>query len=219
MLSYILTRPKDDHGQPTKLFRRNLENNLCKAIDQLSGICSGMLADGLVTETEAQFFAEYVRKFAAYEPIWPFTDILARVERIFSDGRCDDDERTELKAVMEALCGHVYESEPRETYSTALPLDSPLPDPVLFPEHTFVITGRFAYGTRRKVFDAIAELGGLPGDSSPTRETNYLVIGTFASRDWANTNFGRKIEHAVKLRDSGARLSIIPEEHWRLYVA
>ena len=189
-----------------------------KAIDQLSGICSGILADRIVTDAEAQFFAEYVRKFAVYEPVWPFTDVLARVERIFANAICDDEEREELKHVMEALCGHAEQSSPSETYSATLPLDSPLPNSVLFPDHSFVITGRFAYGTRRKVFGTISELGGFADDSPPTRDTNYLVIGTFASRDLANTNYGRKIEHAVELRESGSGISIISEEHWKRFV-
>jgi len=218
MRTYVLTTPKDQHGQPRRLFKANFENNVSKAIDQLSGICSGILAEGIVTDAEAQFFAEYVRRFAAYEPIWPFTDILARVDRIFADGACDDEEREELKHIMEALCGHVEQSDPSETYSATLPLDSPLPDPILFPERTFVITGRFAYGTRRKVFEVISGLGGLPGDSPPNRDTSYLVIGTFASRDWSNTNYGRKIEHAVELRESGSRISIISEEHWKRFL-
>jgi hypothetical protein len=82
------------------MFKANLENNVSKAIDQLSGICSGILADGVVNEREAAFFADWVRKFAPFEPVWPFTDILARVERIFADGRCDDEEREELKGGM-----------------------------------------------------------------------------------------------------------------------
>jgi NAD-dependent DNA ligase len=218
MRKYVLTIPKDEHGQPKRLFKANFENNVSKAIDQLSGICSGILADGIVTDAEAQFFAEYVRKFAAYEPVWPFTDVLARVERIFADGICDHEEREELKHVIEALCGHTEQCSPSETYSATLPLDSPLPNPVLFPDHSFVITGRFAYGTRRKVFGAVSDLGGFADDSPPTRDTNYLVIGTFASRDWANTNYGRKIEHAVELRESGSGICIISEEHWKRFV-
>src|SRR5437867_951263 len=151
MRTYILTTPKDEHGQPIRLFRANLENNVSKAIDQLSGICTGILADGVVTPEEARFFAEWIRKFAQDEPVWPFTDILARVERIFADGICDDQERNELKSVMEALCGHAASANPVETYSTSLPLDSPPPEPVVFPERAFIITGRFAVGTRRKV--------------------------------------------------------------------
>lgn len=219
MRSYTLVTPKDADGQPTQIFKANFENNVSKAIDQLSGICTGILADGIVTVAEAQFFAEWLKKFSPYEPVWPFTDILARVERIFADRKCDAEEQVELKSVMEALCGHVQESKPDETRSTALPLDTPLPEVIEFPEREFVVTGKFAFGTRRKVFETIQSHGGVCGDSAPTRSTRYLVIGVFASRDWYNTNYGRKIERAVELRDSGSGISIISEEHWNRFVA
>lgn len=218
MKTYYLTTPKDAHGQPLQMFKANLENNVSKAIDQLSGICTGILADGVVTEQEAEFFAEWVRKFAPFEPVWPFTDILARVERIFADGRCEPDEREELKGVMEALCGHTAAAKPLETYSTTLPLNSPLPDPVMFADRVFSITGKFAFGTRRKVMEAIESRGGKPSDTPPTRESHYLIIGIFASRDWANTNYGRKIERAVELRESGSGIAIVSEEHWKKFV-
>lgn len=214
----MLTTPTDVHGQPLKIFKANLENNVSKAIDQLSGICSGILADGVVTEKEADFFAEWVRKFAPFEPVWPFTDILARVKRIFADGRCDDEEREELKGVMQALCGYVADAKPAETYSTGLPLNVPCPDPIAFPDRVFTITGRFAFGTRSKVMEAVTSRGGLASDTRPTRESNYLLIGLFASRDWANTNYGRKIERAVELRDSGSGIAIISEEHWTKFL-
>jgi hypothetical protein len=99
-----------------------------------------------------------------------------------------------------------------------LPLDSPLPDPVVFPGRDFIITGKFAFGTRRKVMEAIETRGGRPSDTPPTIGSHYMVIGVFASRDWANTNYGRKIERAVELRDSGSGLAIIPEEHWKKFV-
>lgn len=218
MKTYVLTTPKDAHGQPLRMFKAHLENNVSKAIDQLSGICAGILADGIVNHQEAEFFAEWVRKFIPFEPVWPFTDILARVKRIFADGHCDDDERKELKDVMKALCGYTAEAKPAETYSTSLPLDSPLPKRVVFADRVFTITGKFAFGTRRKVMEAIEVRGGIPSDTPPTHKSHYLIIGVFASRDWANTNYGRKIEQAVKLRDSGSGLAIISEEHWKRFV-
>jgi NAD-dependent DNA ligase len=208
----------DAHGQPIPLFRFNQLNNYHKAIDQLSGLCVGILADGVVSDAEAVQFAEWVRQYAAMEPVWPFTDILARVNRIFADGVCDEEERAELKAVMEALTGHNETTETGQAYSTTLPLDSPLPSQIIFPNREFVVTGRFAYGTRERVFETIVNLGGLPTSSSPTRKTHYLVVGVFASRDWANTNYGRKIERAVELRKQGTGLSIISEEHWNQFV-
>lgn len=208
----------DAHGQPVRLFQR--ANNTAKAVDQLVGICTGILADGEVNENEAVFFAEWVRKHAPAEPVWPFTDVLQRIERIFADGVCDAEERAELKDVMEALCG--FSQEPplpmAENLSTSLPLCMPQPHPLLFANQQFVVTGKFAYGARTAVFDAITALGGLPTDSAPTKTTNYVVIGVFASRDWINTSHGRKIEKAVQLREKGTGISIVSEEHWKQFV-
>ena len=216
--SYQLIAPVDAHGQTVRLFKANVENNVSKAIDQLFGICTGILADGVVNEQEAEFFANWIRKFTPFEPVWPFTDILSRVKRIFADGRCDTEEREELKSVMEALCGYVAHADPAETYSTKLPLDSPPPEPIVFQGRVLTITGRFAFGARKKVMEAIEARGGIPYDSAPTRESSYLVIGIFASRDWATTNYGQKIERAVELRDSGSGIAIISEEHWKRFV-
>jgi NAD-dependent DNA ligase len=208
----------DAHGQPVRLFHR--ANNTAKAVDQLVGICTGILADGEVNENEAIFFAEWVRKHAPAEPVWPFTDVLQRIERIFADGVCDAEERAELKDVMEALCG--FSQEPplpmAENLSTSLPLCMPQPHPLLFANQQFVVTGKFAYGARTAVFDAITALGGLPTDSAPTKTTNYVVIGVFASRDWINTSHGRKIEKAVQLREKGTGINIVSEEHWKQFV-
>jgi hypothetical protein len=38
--------------------------------------------------------------------------------------------------------------------------------------------------------------------------------GTFGSRDWVHTSFGRKIQKAVDYRTSGSRLAIVGEDHW-----
>jgi hypothetical protein len=67
--------------------------------------------------------------------------------------------------------------------------------------------------------EAIEAKGGTPSDAAPSRDSHYLVIGIFASRDWYNTNYGRKIERAVELRDSGSGIAIISEEHWKRFVA
>lgn len=207
---------RDADGQPLRLFHR--ATNRVKAVDQLVGICTGILADGEVNESEAIFFAEWVRRHAPDEPVWPFTDVLQRLERIFADGVCDAEERAELKGVRQALCGHSDEALPQdEARATTLPLCVP-PPAVVFADQQFVVTGKFAYGARSAVFDAIAGLGGVPTDAAPTRATNYVVIGAFASRDWVNTSHGRKIEKAVELRTKGSGLRILSEAYWRQFV-
>lgn len=218
MRTYKLNTPRNADGQPIRMFRVARENNEAKAIDQLSGICAGILADGVVNDREAKFFADWVRQHAPLEPVWPFTDILERVERIFADGRCTENEREELKEIMGALCGGPHENSAHESYSTTLPFTSPAPDSIEFPKRVFNITGKFAFGTRQKVISSIANQDGIAVDSMPTQESHYLVIGIFASRDWIHTNYGRKIERAVQLRDSGSGIAIISEEHWKKFI-
>ena len=65
--TYRLTLPKDAHGQPIRLFKAREENNAAKAIDQLTGICAGILADGVVSPKEAEFFAAWVHEVAVRE--------------------------------------------------------------------------------------------------------------------------------------------------------
>ena len=218
MKKYKINIAKDANGQPIQMFKANFENNVSKAIDQLSGICAGILADGVVCDAEARFFHDWVQRVAGYEPVWPFTEILQRIRTIFDDGQIDDEEREDLAETMRQITGGGIYSESAETFSSELPLDHPLPEKVLFPGNEFVPTGRFAFGTRRKVVDAIAALDGIPKDGFPTQATRYLIIGVFASRDWHNTNYGRKIERAIELRSEGYPISILSEEHWRKFI-
>jgi len=51
-------------------------------------------------------------------------------------------------------------------------------------------------------------------DQSPTRETNYLVIGELSSPEWVHATFGRSIERAIELRDQGHGIQIVSEECW-----
>lgn len=204
---------------PIRLFQH--EQDVTQVVAQLIGICSGILADGEVNEEEATFFANWVRKHAPAKPVWPFTDLLVRIERIFADGICDAEERAELKSVMEALCDfdQPAESTPElDDPLSALPFCIPQPRPLVFAGQQFVVTGKFAYGARSAVFEAIKSLGGIPTDAAPSQSTRYVVVGAFGSQDWINTSQGRKIEKAVQLRAKGTGLQIIAEEHWREYI-
>ena len=117
---------------------------------------------------------------------------------------------------MEALCGFTEAPLPMaENLSTTLPLCVPQSHPLVFANQQFVGTGKYAFGARTTVFEAMFALGGLPTNSAPTKATNYVVIGVFASRDWINTSHDRKIEKAVQLRDKGTGLNTISEEHWK----
>lgn len=183
------------------------------ALSTLRGLCEGILPDGVVNTAETEAFRSWVQHAAKMHPVWPLTDIMARLERMFADGVCDEEERAELKAVMESLCGRGEERDAGEA-ATALPLDVP-PPRVVFPGREFVMTGNFAYGSRAKVMDAIIAAGGMPRDAAPRHATNYLIVGAMANGEWKHAAYGRKIQTAMELKSRGAQIAVISEAHWR----
>lgn len=191
---------------------------MSKAFDQLSGICKGMLADGEVNDAEAQYFRDWLKLYSRPEAGWALDLVVERVKAIFEDGIVTDEERRDLKAIMQKITGDDDGPASIEPRSSVLPLDDPPPVTIDFEGRLYSITGRFAYGTRNKVAEAIKDRGGELQEGMPTRETHFLVIGVFVSRDWIETNYGRKIERAVELRAGGAAIQIVSEDHWRKFL-
>ncbi|MFA6288068.1 MAG: hypothetical protein WC661_11850 [Opitutaceae bacterium] len=206
------TVPRDANGQPIYRFPAALINNQGKAIDQLIGLCRGILIDGVVADQEAAVFRTWVETYFDREPVFPFDLLKKRLDAIFADGVIDDVEREELAGIMQSLGGLSANEEGIEDLSASLPITQPAPA-ISYAGAEFVVTGRCAYGTRAKVWDVITARGGVVHEQ-PRFETRYVLIGHFASRDWVHTSYGRKIERAVELRDSGHDLYIISEAHW-----
>ena len=203
----------DNHGQPLRPFPAALMGNHGKAVDQLIGFASGVLCDGVLVDAEAETFRRIVEKFYSAEPVFPFDQLKARLDRIFSDGRVDDDEKEELRAVLQSLGGlQVYDEGAIESLAASFPLDDPAPT-VHFLEREFVVTGRFAFGTRARVHERIEACGGY-AHGNVRQSSCYLVIGHFASRDWIHTSYGQKIARADELRRGGHPISIVSESHW-----
>jgi hypothetical protein len=201
----------DPHGQPFNV-RFNRARRAERDLSEMLGLAKGVLADGAVTEAEAGLVHTWVTKHPDATEQWPVNILRERLERIFADGAVDEDERSDLSELLGSIVGGTAGIVLGEDSATELPLDTPPPD-LVWRQSVFVFTGKFAFGTRRDCERRVEQLGGACNDSV-TRRTTYLVIGTFGSRDWVHTPFGRKIEKAVEYRKSGIPLAIIGEDHW-----
>ncbi|MBI3418677.1 MAG: BRCT domain-containing protein [Proteobacteria bacterium] len=96
--------------------------------------------------------------------------------------------------------------------SSTLPLDHPPPS-ISFKDRRFCFTGTFSTGARKDCEEAVCNLGGSTG--SLTMETDYLVVGIYATDSWAHSSYGRKIEKALAMKQEGVPIAIIGEQHWR----
>ncbi|HIG42876.1 MAG: BRCT domain-containing protein [bacterium] len=182
-----------------------------RLIDEMIGICRGVIADGIVAEPEAIFLGQWIENHREIADRWPVNILYARLTEMLKDGILTKSEKSELLATLRDITGESSElQEPNR--STTLPLNNPVPK-IEFADKRFCLTGRFVFGSTMDCEETITELGGILTESI-TEETDYLVIGELCSPDWVHTTFGRTIEYAVELREEGAAINIVSEEHW-----
>jgi NAD-dependent DNA ligase len=92
--------------------------------------------------------------------------------------------------------------------------DNPPPE-IVFEGRSFCLTGVFEFenGDRNKCEDVVRTRGGVCWQH-PSRDLDYLVIGTFIENAWAHKGYGRKIEAALELKQDRAKCKIVSEAHW-----
>jgi hypothetical protein len=201
----------DPHGQPLNLRfnrARRTERDLC----ELLGLACGLLADGSISEAEAALLRDWVGRHQDAIEHWAVRTIHDRLTQHFKDGVIDEVERADLKRLLDQLVSGELSAVCDTDAATTLPLDQPPPS-IEWVDMTYVFTGQFAFGPRRDCEREVEKRGGTC-ESNVTKRTSFLVIGTFGSRDWVHTAFGRKIEKAVSYRDTGVPLRIVGEDHW-----
>lgn len=200
----------DQDGQPQSSW--NHERRSTRDVSEMLGLVRGLLADGVINETEVRLLHEWaqVHHDAVHE--WPGSKVYERLESIFADNRVDEEEITDLRELLEELVGGESGMISGQQAATTLPLDKPAPK-IEFRDRLFVFTGKCAFGPRKACEQVVASFGGKC-HSGVTKETNYIVVGTFGSRDWQQSSHGTKILRAVEYRDRGLPVAIVSEEHW-----
>lgn len=201
---------RDEHGPPPSRFSKSRLSD--RGIDELIGLCRGVLADGVLAESEVRFLADWLDRHREIADQWPAVVLYKRIQEVLADGVMDSDEERDLLALLMDVTGAPIVGEAAASMSTALPLDHPAPT-LTFDDWTYCFTGKFACGTRGQV-EQVARSLGAKICTAPTLKTNIVVIGSIGSRDWIHSTYGRKIETAVAMRERGHRITLVSEEHW-----
>lgn len=89
---------------------------------------------------------------------------------------------------------------------------------ITFSDRRFCFTGTSCKYTRSEFSKLIKQLGGEVVNSVSAK-IDYLIIGADGNQCWAYACYGRKVEKAVELRKSGARLLLIHENDFHDAVA
>lgn len=200
------------HGQPLDT-RFNQQRNFTRSMESLIGIVRGLLADCALNEKEVVFLGTWLRDNREVVECWPGDVIAERIHRALGDGYLSADELADIQSMLSQLIGgQVEDTGATSGDSTQLPVDPC--DALTFVGKTYCFTGKFICGTREYCQAEVLRRGGEVLDGI-TKKLDYLVVGGLASRDWAHTSYGRKIEKAVEYKRRGAPTLILAEERWK----
>lgn len=181
-----------------------------RQIDELIGLSSGLCADGVINQSEAEFLQKWLAANSGVSSQPVLSVLYQRVSEMLRDGVVDADERSDLFETLSSLAHRDFELG-EVLKAATLPICVP-PPPLTFSGLNYCFTGTFNYGPRKDCEAAVNERGGLCG--SLTRRTDVLVIGVYATESWKHSAFGNKIIKAAEMRESGVPIIIVSEEHW-----
>jgi len=187
-----------------------------RTADELIGLCRGLLADGEVNAAEARFLVDWIARNRDLHDDPLVAALYRRIDDALSDGVLDASEEADLLSALHGYVGGEADDPVVSSQSTWLPLDNPAPT-ITFPNKLFVVTGTFVFGARRLVVQAIEQRGGTVG-ANVRKDTDALIVGETASRDWLHSSYGHKIMKAVEYREKGHPIAIVAEAHWRSFV-
>lgn len=186
-----------------------------KGLQSLHGIVSGLVCDGHLSDEEILYLKTWMNENEDLAEIYPANIVFRRVREVLLDNIITEEERGHLTKEMQILTGNNF-------FDTGAALPEHIAsvfddDPhVIVEGNLFVFTGNFLWGTRKECIREVEKRGGIAKDHL-TNDTNYLVIGTMASPDWIVANFGRKIQRAAEMVQSGEHeISIIREVDWSM---
>ena len=202
-----MTEWRDPDQVPRAVYAQRVAD---RGVDEMIGICRGMIADGRVEQSEAEYILRWLEANKEAASRWPCNLLAARAREYLEDGHLDSEEARDLLETMRQITGDNLQVNTQPQFSIQADL---MASSIVFEGSAFCFTGKFAFGSRRECERETEQLGGIIKDNL-TKKVDYLVLGCFGADAWIHSSFGRKIEKAQELRKKGADICIVPEDTW-----
>lgn len=191
-------------------------DHITMTLQKLHGILHEILADNIISESEIVKLKEWISTNDYLEGYYPYDEINTLLTSILSDGIITEDEINVLKVFFSEFVDNSVETnidfkdieKLKEDY-TVSGVCSICPD-ITFENKTFCFTGASNKTTRDGFKNIITSLHGTFRNNISSK-TDYLIIGNGGNPCWAYSCYGRKVEQALNLRKSGAKVIIIHE--------
>lgn len=184
-------------------------NLITSGIQQLSGILSGIEADGNINEFEIGFLKDYIDHNDFLKNTWPYDSVLEIVHKIIEEKELTGNYRQKLQEIIKSTS--ILESSAPSNKDVLTAMNALNTTLIKLPESTFCITGNSSQYTRREIAEMIELYGGFVQDSVSSK-LHYLVVCDQKNACWAFASYGRKIEKVQELQRKGKNVEVIYEE-------
>lgn len=196
-------------------------NETTADIQRLHAILGGIAADGSITEAELRGLSEWLSDHEHLTTCWPYEEVGSLITGVLSDKKIDSTEQKLLKEFFteftSILDSRTIVSPKLTIGGNVVGLCAVCPE-ITFSDRRFCFTGTSCKYTRSEFSKLIKQLGGEVVNSVSAK-LDYLIIGADGNQCWAYACYGRKVEKAVELRKSGARLLLVHENDFHDAVA
>lgn len=184
-------------------------------INEFLGLISGVVSDNVLNSSELTFLLGWV---SAHEDVinHPVTNEVS--SKIFKFNKLKKTTNKQEHALLTFLKNTTGTNFSETGAASIGPIDH-LADTIESMDHTnakICFTGVFKTGSRKEI-EEMAIAKGATTNRTPTKTVDYVVIGSQISPDWKHSNFGRKIQRAVELRDKGQKIYILTEKDWLFF--
>ena len=178
----------------------------------LLGLVHGILADGVLNAREVLALNAWLGNHQELLDDWPANIIAERVRDILVDGKITREEAENLGDTLTRILGWEFGSsvqlDPLAANETLEPLQL-----VVIPGRSFLLSGRFLYGTRDRCEAAILGRGGLV-DKTVSPSLDYLVLGSLPQSGAPGSEYPAVLKAARDLRGKGLDINIVSEQAW-----
>lgn len=189
--------------------KNNYYGVITSGVQQLLGIVHGISLDQEINAQEMTYLDKWLEENDYLKNTWPYDELHNITTSILQDKVITKAEHDDLLSFCNVLTSHKTESN--EALANSLKRGFYQIDPTIIVHgRTFCITGVSKKYKRREIAEKIELFGGYVVENVSSK-LDYLIVCDEKNTCWAYTCYGRKIEEATYLRQSGQKLVIAHE--------
>lgn len=173
---------------------------ITSATQTLTGILSGITADGEINEEEIDFLNHWLDEHLFLRKTWLFDEIYRVTKEIVFTRHLSPNLLSEIQKITNMVASDLGETDNSKLIEN-IKLDTEHSE-IVIEGKSFCITGNSLYNTRREIVEMIESNGGV-AMTAVSSKTNYLLICDEKNSCWAFASYGRKVEKALQLQSSG----------------